>query len=896
MRSKNWTFICTAVSASFVASAAWAQCGEPNTNDCCAANQTPGCSDLACCESVCAADAFCCDTQWDQICANAAIANCDPSACGGGGGGGGGVCGDPAAGDCCIANGTPGCDDATCCDAVCAADAFCCDTEWDQICADLANQICEVCGAGGNDCDIGEATTFEAELCGEDLNGGCNGGGANEPIALGDIVQGSFWADGGIRDTDWYLISLTEDTEVSLTIRSNIPSFAAVVGLDCGGIIGNATTGECPGTTSVCLAPGDYYIVALPTLFAGFPCGGSTSNDYTLAVTGAPCEAPPSCSEICPDATVLNVGDNAFANLPTACTLAVGCGTGNSFNTNFYAFTPTESGPYSFSTCNAADFDTVLAVLSGCDGSVLACNDDGPDCAGFTSLIASVNLEAGVTYIVSIGGYGTGTIAGSGTLTIAAFEACEIGEGNVVEQEFCGDDFNGGCNGGATEPVALGDTVQGTFWSSPGTRDTDWYSISLAEDTEVTLAIRSDIPSFTAFVDVGCGGIIGGASTGSCPSTVTVCLAAGDYYIVALPSVFDNFPCGGSVPNDYTVSITGVPCDAGGGGGGGSNCDAPVAVTVGANAFANAASGLVFDMTGVCDPGTFGDDAIYNTNFYSFTPSASGDYSFSTCNTANFDTRLAVMTACGDALSVLACNDDGTGCAGFTSFIPSVTLQSGTTYFVAIGGFAAGTLVGNGTLTIAGGTPPPQPPANDECANATAAVLGANSFTNVLATGALTGGCVTVNKDVWYSFTATGNQTLTISICAADGGASTLDTAIKVFDACSGALVACNDDTCGLQSRVSFTPVCGTNYKIAIGSWSTTATGSGTFTISQTGSCTPPCPADLNGDGAVNGSDLTALLGAWGAANGSNADLNGDGQVNGSDLTALLGAWGNCPQ
>ena len=54
------------------------------------------------------------------------------------------------------------------------------------------------------------------------------------------------------------------------------------------------------------------------------------------------------------------------------------------------------------------------------------------------------------------------------------------------------------------------------------------------------------------------------------------------------------------------------------------------------------------------------------------------------------------------------------------------------------------------------------------------------------------------------------------------------------------------------------------------------------------------CPADLNGDNQVNGSDLTALLGAWGAANGSNADLNGDGQVNGSDLTALLGAWGSC--
>ena len=45
MRAKNWTFICTALSATFVASASWAQCGDPAAGDCCIANGTPGCSD-----------------------------------------------------------------------------------------------------------------------------------------------------------------------------------------------------------------------------------------------------------------------------------------------------------------------------------------------------------------------------------------------------------------------------------------------------------------------------------------------------------------------------------------------------------------------------------------------------------------------------------------------------------------------------------------------------------------------------------------------------------------------------------------------------------------------------------------------------------------------------------
>ena len=48
-------------------------------------------------------------------------------------------------------------------------------------------------------------------------------------------------------------------------------------------------------------------------------------------------------------------------------------------------------------------------------------------------------------------------------------------------------------------------------------------------------------------------------------------------------------------------------------------------------------------------------------------------------------------------------------------------------------------------------------------------------------------------------------------------------------------------------------------------------------------------PADLNGDGVVNGADLAILLAAWGGD--GPADLNDDGVVNGADLAILLGAW-----
>lgn len=49
-------------------------------------------------------------------------------------------------------------------------------------------------------------------------------------------------------------------------------------------------------------------------------------------------------------------------------------------------------------------------------------------------------------------------------------------------------------------------------------------------------------------------------------------------------------------------------------------------------------------------------------------------------------------------------------------------------------------------------------------------------------------------------------------------------------------------------------------------------------------------PADINGDGYVNGSDLATLLSSWGTTD-VNADLNNDGIVSGPDLAVILSAW-----
>ncbi len=110
-----------------------ANCGDPGAGNCFQSNPTPGCDDLDCCKTVCLIDPFCCDTQWDSLCANEAAINC-------------GNCGDAGAGNCFVPHPTPGCDDLDCCKTVCVIDPFCCETGWDDLCANEAAVNCGGCG------------------------------------------------------------------------------------------------------------------------------------------------------------------------------------------------------------------------------------------------------------------------------------------------------------------------------------------------------------------------------------------------------------------------------------------------------------------------------------------------------------------------------------------------------------------------------------------------------------------------------------------------------------------------------------------------------------------------------------------------------------------------------
>lgn len=103
----------------------------PGRGNCFADNGTVGCADADICNAVCAIAPSCCEVQWDQACADLASAVAGIF----------GPC-QMGSGNCLQANGTPGCDDRSCCELICALDPVCCGDEWDATCAYEATASC----------------------------------------------------------------------------------------------------------------------------------------------------------------------------------------------------------------------------------------------------------------------------------------------------------------------------------------------------------------------------------------------------------------------------------------------------------------------------------------------------------------------------------------------------------------------------------------------------------------------------------------------------------------------------------------------------------------------------------------------------------------------------------
>ncbi|MBU3682853.1 MAG: hypothetical protein FGM39_02330 [Phycisphaerales bacterium] len=279
---------------------------------------------------------------------------------------------------------------------------------------------------------------------------------------------------------------------------------------------------------------------------------------------------------------------------------------------------------------------------------------------------------------------------------------CTLADADVAEVEQCGaPDSNGGCNNqnGTTAPLTLGTTVAGTYWASNGTRDTDWYAFTLASTTTVTLDLRTPGPGQLFLVNGTCPQtVIQSTAAGdvACPAMIVRCLPAGSYRAVVAMSAFEDFPCGSSGNrNRYTLGTAAVPCDAVPPPN--DECALATVVPAAGGAFPFDTR-LATDSSAAISPGCDEGNglAVSQDVWFSWRPAA-GSASVSTCDAADFDTRIVVYRGCAEPSSV-ACDDQTPGCAGGTGRA-TFTADGTTTYRVRIGGAAA---AGRGTATFQG--------------------------------------------------------------------------------------------------------------------------------------------------------------------------------------------------
>ena len=166
---------------------------------------------------------------------------------------------------------------------------------------------------------------------------------------------------------------------------------------------------------------------------------------------------------------------------------------------------------------------------------------------------------------------------------------------------------------------------------------------------------------------------------------------------------------------------------------------------------------------------------------------AAGDITLSLCDGGtDYDSYLRVYDACDG--TEIADNDDSCDLQSELTFAADGT----STYYIMVEGY--GDNSGNFSLEVFCEL---ITPANDLCEDAIAVECD-GVYAGETATATDTGG--NPAPDVWYSYSGAAGD-ITLSLC--DGGTD-YDSYLRVYDACDGTEIADNDDSCDLQSELTF--------------------------------------------------------------------------------------------
>lgn len=218
----------------------------------------------------------------------------------------------------------------------------------------------------------------------------------------------------------------------------------------------------------------------------------------------------------------------------------------------WYSYTASFTGNASVDVCDS-DFDTYLEVYDACNGTLIADNDDF---CGLQSK-ATFPVTSGNEYVVRVTGFDTET--GEGFLSIYEETTCTLSPVGTPEGEACGAFDNDGCN---IDPPAFisvtdGDVIFGNLSADGGTRDTDWFEITIGDISNIKLSVLAEQATTFGLVMQAELGVAGCENLGNyfthyknlpaCleDSIEFMNLPVGTYYFMVAPTSYNGHPCPG---------------------------------------------------------------------------------------------------------------------------------------------------------------------------------------------------------------------------------------------------------------------------------------------------------------------------------------------------------------
>lgn len=234
-------------------------------------------------------------------------------------------------------------------------------------------------------------------------------------------------------------------------------------------------------------------------------------------------------------------------------------------------------------------------------------------------------------------------------------------------------------------------------------------------------------------------------------------------------------------------------------------------------------SGDTSEMT--IDGSACGASEIAPDVWYRYTAAQAGLLRVNTCG-SSYDTVLSLHTGCpGTTDNMLACNDDT---CGLSSQVSSSIAQN-QSIWIRVSGWSGA----SGAYSLTVSTDVPAGGASCE----TAQPIGNGTFDGdtfgATNDGSASCGASSGSPDVWFVYTPTSDCILQLAMCG-----SGYDTVLSVHSGCPGDesnQLECNDDSCGLSSRVSLLVQTGVPQYIRVAGFEG---ATGVFTL--TANCSEP--------------------------------------------------------